>query len=255
LEQIAGLLDEDLPLAELRGMLRLKRIETQNQLDEAHTRLGRIEARLQQIEIAGLGSKQDGGGPMRRCPHCGRMIPERETLFCPYCGKPLGQRHADLLPFEKSTRELASRALVPLLVALGLLITVAALAGILTRAGRQSELVSRPIASPTGQDPQLALLYVDQERLEKQGSIVLRGQVRNISDRVLRNIEVVASLYDADPNLLTTQQTLLECVSLLPGQSLAFEVEVDANPRAQYYGLLFQSEANGVIPVRDDRLD
>ncbi|MFM8323086.1 MAG: MerR family transcriptional regulator [Chloroflexota bacterium] len=50
LEQVARLLDEDLPAAQLRGMLRLKQAELQQRLNEDRERLGRVEARLQQIE-------------------------------------------------------------------------------------------------------------------------------------------------------------------------------------------------------------
>jgi DNA-binding transcriptional MerR regulator len=51
LEQIAHLLDEDLPTAQLRGMLRLKRMELQQRLQDEQARLARVEARLRQIEL------------------------------------------------------------------------------------------------------------------------------------------------------------------------------------------------------------
>jgi DNA-binding transcriptional MerR regulator len=50
LDQIAQLLTTDLPAAQLRGMLRLKQAELQQQVQEAQERLARIEARLNQIE-------------------------------------------------------------------------------------------------------------------------------------------------------------------------------------------------------------
>ena len=50
LEQIARLLDENLPPAQIRGMLRMKQAEIQDQLEEEQARLRRIEARLRQIE-------------------------------------------------------------------------------------------------------------------------------------------------------------------------------------------------------------
>ena len=39
LDQIARLLDDDLPLDQIRGMLRLKQVELQEQLEEEQTRL------------------------------------------------------------------------------------------------------------------------------------------------------------------------------------------------------------------------
>ena len=53
LEQIARLLAEDVPLTELRGMLRLKQAELQQRVQAEQVRLARIEARLHQIEQEG----------------------------------------------------------------------------------------------------------------------------------------------------------------------------------------------------------
>ena len=53
LEQIARLLDKELPPDQLRGMLKLKQAELQQQSDELRERLVRVEARLRQIEQEG----------------------------------------------------------------------------------------------------------------------------------------------------------------------------------------------------------
>jgi len=50
LEQIAHLLEDDLPFAELRGMLKLKQNELRSQVQEQLDRLERLEARLNMIE-------------------------------------------------------------------------------------------------------------------------------------------------------------------------------------------------------------
>lgn len=50
LEQIARLLEDDLPFAELRGMLRMKQNELRAQVQEELDRLERLEARLHLIE-------------------------------------------------------------------------------------------------------------------------------------------------------------------------------------------------------------
>jgi effector-binding domain-containing protein len=50
LEQIAQLLDEGLPPAQLRGMLRMKQTEIRQQVEQERERLARVEARLRQIE-------------------------------------------------------------------------------------------------------------------------------------------------------------------------------------------------------------
>lgn len=53
LEQIAPLLEEGIPAAELRGMLRLKQAEIQQRMAEEQERLQRVETRLKQIEQEG----------------------------------------------------------------------------------------------------------------------------------------------------------------------------------------------------------
>jgi DNA-binding transcriptional MerR regulator len=51
LEQIEQVLEGDLPIEELRGMLKLKRAEVERQMAEAQAQFARIEARLKQIEM------------------------------------------------------------------------------------------------------------------------------------------------------------------------------------------------------------
>jgi effector-binding domain-containing protein len=50
LDQIARLLNDDLPPDQIRGMLRLKQVQIQEQLEEEQARLVRVEQRLRQIE-------------------------------------------------------------------------------------------------------------------------------------------------------------------------------------------------------------
>ena len=60
LEQIAQLLDENLPAAQIRGMLRMKQAELQDRVREEQERLARVEARLRQIEQEGSFSHRGG---------------------------------------------------------------------------------------------------------------------------------------------------------------------------------------------------
>lgn len=53
LEQIARLLENDLPAQQLRGMLKMKQVELEQVLEEEQERLARVEARLRQIEMEG----------------------------------------------------------------------------------------------------------------------------------------------------------------------------------------------------------
>ena len=59
LEQIAQALDEGLTPDQLRGMLKLKRAEIQQRVEEEQERLARVEARLRQIEQEAMMSNYD----------------------------------------------------------------------------------------------------------------------------------------------------------------------------------------------------
>jgi DNA-binding transcriptional MerR regulator len=59
LEQIRGLLEDELPLEELHGMLRLRRAELEQTVAEEQGRLRRVEAHLRAIEGSSVMKSQD----------------------------------------------------------------------------------------------------------------------------------------------------------------------------------------------------
>jgi DNA-binding transcriptional MerR regulator len=59
LTQVARLLEEDLPADEIRGMLRLKQAELQQQIEEGQQALQMVEARLKLIEDEGASPNYD----------------------------------------------------------------------------------------------------------------------------------------------------------------------------------------------------
>ena len=59
LAQVARLLDGDLPPEQIRGMLRMKQVQLQQQVQEEQDRLARVERRLRQIEQEGVMSTQE----------------------------------------------------------------------------------------------------------------------------------------------------------------------------------------------------
>jgi DNA-binding transcriptional MerR regulator len=59
LDQINRLLKDDVPPAQLRGMLAMKRAEIEQQIANEQARLARVEARLQQVEEEGVPLKYE----------------------------------------------------------------------------------------------------------------------------------------------------------------------------------------------------
>jgi hypothetical protein len=53
LQQIKDLSSNNLPNDQLRGMLMIKQVELEREVQDSHARLARVEARLQQIEQEG----------------------------------------------------------------------------------------------------------------------------------------------------------------------------------------------------------
>ncbi len=99
LEQIAKLLDEQLPANYIRGMLRLKQAELQQRVEEEQARLKRVAQRLHQIEQEGRMPKYDmvikrvepqlvAGirEPIASFPEVSRLIDEVMQYVAPYGG-------------------------------------------------------------------------------------------------------------------------------------------------------------------------
>ena len=59
LDQIKLVLDDDITADELRGMLRLRQVEIQQQMQEAQARLDRVRARVEQIDMEGKMPEQE----------------------------------------------------------------------------------------------------------------------------------------------------------------------------------------------------
>jgi DNA-binding transcriptional MerR regulator len=59
LEQIARMLQKDVPLDQMKGMLTMKQAEAEQEVHEAQARLARVAARLQQIENEGKAPAYD----------------------------------------------------------------------------------------------------------------------------------------------------------------------------------------------------
>jgi DNA-binding transcriptional MerR regulator len=53
LQQVKDLLNNNLPKDQLRGMLKMKQVELEREVQDSYARLARVEARLQQIELEG----------------------------------------------------------------------------------------------------------------------------------------------------------------------------------------------------------
>ncbi len=96
LDEIALFLDEEISVAELRGMLRLKRAEISQQVTEHQDRLARVETRLRMIESEGKMPEQE---VVLRTLDPVHVLSLRETVDSPAkIGMLIGDGYAGLMP-------------------------------------------------------------------------------------------------------------------------------------------------------------
>jgi peptidyl-prolyl cis-trans isomerase A (cyclophilin A) len=114
----------------------------------------------------------------------------------------------------------------------------------------KSAKISAEVAEPlVSNQPQLELLKYAWHR--EYDFAILEGQVRNISSQPLRNVEALASFYDADGGFITSSDSLIEYNPILPGQTSPFKVMQSWNPAMKKAGVAFKDLMGGSIPLRD----
>jgi len=81
----------------------------------------------------------------------------------------------------------------------------------------------------------------------------VEGQVKNISDESLKNIQVVVQWYDKDGNFITNDEVLIDYNPILPGQTSPFKVITTYNPEMQKYSVSFKEFWGTSINTKDSR--
>jgi len=131
LEQVSRLLDEELLPAEMRGMLRMRRMELEQQVREDQARLARVEARLRQIEQEGTMPDYEvvlkKVGPQRVAgvrdviptyADIGRLFGEVEAYVARHGVRPVGACMAIYYDTEYRERDIDAEAATPVSAAL-----------------------------------------------------------------------------------------------------------------------------------------
>jgi effector-binding domain-containing protein len=129
LEQIGQLLDGDLSVEQLRGMLKLRRAEIEQQIETDQARLARVEVRLRQIEQEGVMSRVDvvlkkneaaRAASLREVipeyPHIGRLFGEMFQYLASQGVQPAGPPCAIYHDHEFKERDADVEIAVPLAV-------------------------------------------------------------------------------------------------------------------------------------------
>ncbi len=78
----------------------------------------------------------------------------------------------------------------------------------------------------------------------------VNGEVRNISNEPLEDVEVVAGFRSADGRLVKSGSALIDFNPLLPGQSSAFEARAEDDPEVSDCNVAFRKPGGEEIRAR-----
>jgi hypothetical protein len=79
------------------------------------------------------------------------------------------------------------------------------------------------------------------------GYAIYEGQVKNISNLKLENVQAVVTWYDKNDNMITSSSALIEYNPILPGQSSPFKVIKTYNPAMEKASIEFTRLMGGTI--------
>jgi len=111
-----------------------------------------------------------------------------------------------------------------------------------------------PITAPPPAAPSAQLkLLASRGEIGEYGYNTVEGQVQNITEASMKNIEAVVTWHDSNGNFISSDTALIEYDPLLPGQTSPFEVLARANPAMKKYSVEFKSFFGGRIEMEDAR--
>ena len=170
---------------------------------------------------------------LRQCRECKKEV-SSEAKVCPNCGvsNPVGRKTSP--------------------VAWGCL-AVIVLVGVFVAKGCSdisSRITTAAAPPPASNAPQLVLKTWSWSR--EYGYVTAVGQVKNISNVPLRNVEAVASFYDAKGTFITSGDALIDYNPILPGQTSPFHAMTTDNPAMRSASIEFKELMGGTIRYVED---
>lgn len=172
------------------------------------------------------------------CRECGHRISSQAT-YCPHCG---ASPHK--ISMETEIRMII--LLIILAIALIVLTKMSVVHNILNQNWAKKESVfSFPVAS-------LEVTYSQSYRVAPD-RIAVSGQVKNIDNKILPDVEVGVRWYDKAGNILSTDVEKVDTNPLYPGRQGNFEVLSVYTPDMADYVLFFRALNGGDIAVINKR--
>ncbi len=102
------------------------------------------------------------------------------------------------------------------------------------------------------ENPQLELLNF--RCYEEYDYFQIVGQVKNITDQSLKNVEVVGTVYTKTGEYVNSEDSLIDYNPILPGQTSSFKVMMTNNPEMSKCNVDFKYFWGTSIKVQNDTI-
>jgi len=86
---------------------------------------------------------------------------------------------------------------------------------------------------------------------KKHGYMFIRGEVKNITDKPIKNLMAVATFRTKDDTFVKSDDALVEYNPLLPGQTSPFKVGTSQNPASEKCRLSFKTMFGSKLRYKD----
>ncbi len=180
---------------------------------------------------------------MKKCPYCYSEM-DTQASICPSCKKKVGKPN-------KNGVALKRRPWLWALYIIGALWILGAITGQKHSADDPSPEISHSVSDSSLKEPSAPstpVLELQAWNWHKDYDYAdVQGEVKNISDHNLDNVEAVATFTDQNGHFITSEEALIQYRPLLPGQTSPFEVMVTYNPSMNVANIDFKSFNGGSI--------